>query len=136
MPDTYTYKARDKGGNVLNGTIVADNEALVLARLREQGFVPLEVGKQGRGMNIELTAKKVKLKELAVFSRQFATMVNSGLPILRALAILSDQTENPELAARARGRAHRRRAGRVAVGRDGQAPEGLQRPVRRDGQVR
>ena len=42
MPDTYTYKARDKGGNVLNGTIVADNEALVLARLREQGFVPLE----------------------------------------------------------------------------------------------
>ena len=88
MPDTYTYKARDQAGNVLTGTIVADNEALVLARLREQGFVPLEVGKQGRGMNIELSAKKVKLKELAVFSRQFATMVNSGLPILRALAIL------------------------------------------------
>jgi type IV pilus assembly protein PilC len=98
MPDTYAYKARDKGGNVLNGTIVADNEALVLARLREQGFVPLEVGKQGRGMNIELTKKKVKLKELAVFSRQFATMVNSGLPILRALSILAEQTENTELA--------------------------------------
>ena len=46
MPDTYTYKVRDKGGNLLNGTLVADNEALVLARLREQGFVPLEVGKQ------------------------------------------------------------------------------------------
>ena len=98
MPDTYTYKARDKGGNVLNGTIVADNEALVLARLREQGFVPLEVGKQKRGMNIELTAKKVKFKELSVFARQFATMVNSGLPILRSLAILAEQTENPELA--------------------------------------
>jgi type IV pilus assembly protein PilC len=98
MADTYTYKARDKGGNVLNGTIVADNEALVLARLREQGFVPLEVGKQGRGMNIELSAKKVKLKQLAVFSRQFATMVNSGLPILRALSILADQASNPELA--------------------------------------
>jgi type IV pilus assembly protein PilC len=97
MPDTYTYKARDKAGNVLNGTIQADNEALVLARLREQGFVPLEVGKQGRGMNIELTKKKVKLKELSVVSRQFATMVNSGLPILRALSILADQTENPEL---------------------------------------
>jgi len=98
MPDTYTYKARDKGGNVLNGTIVADNEALVLARLREQGFVPLEVGKQKKGMNIELTAKKVKFKELSVFARQFATMVNSGLPILRSLAILAEQTENPELA--------------------------------------
>jgi type IV pilus assembly protein PilC len=49
-------------------------------------------------MNIELSPKKVKLKELAVFSRQFATMVNSGLPILRALTILSDQTSNPQLA--------------------------------------
>ena len=46
MPDTYAYKVRDKGGNILNGTIDADNEALVLARLREQGFVPLEVDKQ------------------------------------------------------------------------------------------
>src|SRR5215213_6726044 len=98
MADTYAYKARDRGGNVMNGTIVADNEALVLQRLREQGFMPLEVSKQGRGMNIELTAKKVKLKELSVFGRQFATMINSGLPILRALSILADQTENPELA--------------------------------------
>lgn len=98
MPDTYTYKARDRGGKVLSGTLVADNEALVLQRLREQGYTPLEVGKQSRGLNIELTAKKVKLKEVAVFSRQFATMVNSGLPILRALAILAEQSSNPELA--------------------------------------
>jgi type IV pilus assembly protein PilC len=98
MPDTYTYKARDRAGNQQTGTLVADNEALVLQRLREQGFTPLDVSKQGRGMNIELTPKKVKLKELAVFSRQFATMVNSGLPILRALTILADQTSNGELA--------------------------------------
>jgi len=98
MADTYTYKARDKGGNILNGTVVADNEALVLQKLREEGFTPLQVDKKKRGMNIELTAKKVKLKELSVFARQFATMVNSGLPILRALSILADQTENPELA--------------------------------------
>jgi type IV pilus assembly protein PilC len=98
MPDTYTYKARDRAGNQLTGTLVADNEALVLQRLREQGFTPLDVSKQSRGMNIELTPKKVKLKELAVFSRQFATMVNSGLPILRALTILAEQTSNSELA--------------------------------------
>jgi type IV pilus assembly protein PilC len=98
MPDTYTYKARDRAGNILNGTVVADNESLVLQKLREQGYMPLEVGKQKKSMNIELTAKKVKLKELAVFGRQFATMINSGLPILRALSILADQTENPELA--------------------------------------
>jgi type IV pilus assembly protein PilC len=98
MPDTYAYKVRDRGGNLISGTLVADNEALVLQRLREQGLTPLEVGKQGRGFNIELTPKKVKLKELSVFSRQFATMVNSGLPILRALSILADQASNPELA--------------------------------------
>src|SRR5438093_13130957 len=98
MPDNYTYKVRDKGGNVVTGTLVADNEALVLQRLREQGFTPLEVGREKKGFNIELTKKKVKLKELAVFSRQFATMVNSGLPILRALAILAEQSSNPQLA--------------------------------------
>jgi type IV pilus assembly protein PilC len=98
MPDTYAYKVRDRGGNLISGTLVADNEGLVLQRLREQGLTPLEVGKQSRGLNIELTKKKIKLKELAVFSRQFATMVNSGLPILRALSILADQTSNPELA--------------------------------------
>jgi type IV pilus assembly protein PilC len=98
MPDTFAYKVRDKSGQTVSGTIVADNEALVLQRLREQGFTPLDVSKQGRGMNIELSKKKVKLKELAVFSRQFATMVNSGLPILRALSILADQTSNKTLA--------------------------------------
>jgi type IV pilus assembly protein PilC len=98
MPQTYQYKVRDRAGKVVSGTLVADNEALVLQRLREQGLTPLEVGKQGRGMNIQLSKKKVKLKELAVFSRQFATMVNSGLPILRAMAILADQTSNPTLA--------------------------------------
>jgi type IV pilus assembly protein PilC len=98
MPDTYAYKVRDRGGNLISGTLVADNEGLVLQRLREQGLTPLEVGKQSRGLNIELTKKKIKLKELSVFSRQFATMVNSGLPILRALSILADQTSNAELA--------------------------------------
>jgi type IV pilus assembly protein PilC len=99
MADTFAYKVRDRAGNVTTGTLVADSEALVLARLREQGFTPLDVKRQKRGIGqIEIGGKKVKLKEIAVFSRQFATMVNSGLPILRALAILSDQTSNKELA--------------------------------------
>jgi type IV pilus assembly protein PilC len=100
MPETYQYKVRDKSGNLVTGTLVADNERLVLERLREMGYTPLEVGKEKKGLNFEinLKAQKVKLKEIAVFSRQFATMVNSGLPILRALTILSEQTTNKELA--------------------------------------
>jgi len=100
MPETYQYKVRDKSGNLVTGTLVADNERLVLERLREMGFTPLEVGKEKKGLNLEINIRpaKIKLKEVAIFSRQFATMVNSGLPILRALSILSDQVSNKELA--------------------------------------
>jgi type IV pilus assembly protein PilC len=99
MPDTFQYKVRDRVGNVTTGSLVADSEALVLSRLREQGLTPLDVRRQKRSIGqIEFGGKKVKLKQVAVFSRQFATMVNSGLPILRALAILADQTDNKELA--------------------------------------
>jgi type IV pilus assembly protein PilC len=100
MAQTFQYKVRDKAGNTVTGTLVADSELLVLQRLRELGYTPLEVGKEKKGLNIEINLKraKVKLKDLAVFSRQFATMINSGLPILRALAILSEQTPNKLLA--------------------------------------
>jgi type IV pilus assembly protein PilC len=99
MPEMYTYKARDKSGNLVNGTLEADSEGLVLQRLREMGYSPLEASKKSSGLNLEINLRpgRVKLKEVAVFSRQFATMVNSGLPILRALAILSEQTESKEL---------------------------------------
>lgn len=99
MPETYTYKARDRSGNLVNGTIEADSEGLVLQRVRELGYTPLEASKKSAGLNLEINLRpgKVKLKEVAVFSRQFATMVNSGLPILRALAILGEQTESKEL---------------------------------------
>jgi type IV pilus assembly protein PilC len=99
MAQTFAYKVRDRSGNLISGTLVADNEMLVLQRLREQGYTPLEVGKEKKGLALEIniTKKKVKLKEVAIFSRQFATMINSGLPILRALAILADQTSNKSL---------------------------------------
>ena len=99
MPETFTYKARDKSGNLVNGSLEADSEMLVLQRLREMGYTPLEASKKSKGMNLEINLRpgRVKLKETAGFSRQFATMVNSGLPILRALAILADQTESKEL---------------------------------------
>ena len=98
MADTFQYKVRDRAGTVTTGSLVADSEALVLARLREQGLTPLDIKRQKKGLGqIEFGGKKVKLKQIAVFSRQFATMVNSGLPILRAIAILADQTDNKEL---------------------------------------
>jgi type II secretory pathway component PulF len=101
VASTFTYRVRDQGGKLVNGTIVADNEALVLNRLREMGFVPVQVTeKKEKALSKEFSFRPghVKLKDLSIYSRQFATMVNSGLPILKALSILSEQTESKELA--------------------------------------
>ena len=100
MPQTYDYKVRDRSGSLVTGQLAGDSEALVLQRLREMGMTPVEVKKAGTGMKMEINLRpgRVKLKQISVFCRQFATMVNSGLPILRALAILADQTDNKEFA--------------------------------------
>jgi type IV pilus assembly protein PilC len=97
---TYNYRVRDRQGKVVTGTLDGDSEQLILARLREMGYTPVQVAQKREGMSREITLRPghVKRKELAVFTRQFATMVNSGLPILRALAILADQTESKALA--------------------------------------
>jgi type IV pilus assembly protein PilC len=99
MAITYDYKVRDRIGNVVTGQLVGDNETLVMQKLREMGMTPVEVKKHKDGLKMEINLRpgRVKLKELSIFCRQFATMVNSGLPILRALAILSEQTESKEL---------------------------------------
>src|ERR1044072_4888288 len=98
MADTYAYKVRDRSGKMVSGTLVADSQELVLGRLRDMGYTPLGVGVRRAGMKREISfGGKGKLKDLALFSRQFATMVNSGLPILRALAILETQTESSKL---------------------------------------
>ncbi|HEY1127369.1 MAG TPA: type II secretion system F family protein, partial [Actinomycetota bacterium] len=99
MPTTYQYKVRDRAGNLVSGQLIGDSEGLVMTKLRELGMTPIEVKKANAGLKMEINLRpgRVKLKDLAVFSRQFATMVNSGLPILRALSILSDQTANKEL---------------------------------------
>jgi type IV pilus assembly protein PilC len=79
----------------------ADGEGAVAGRLRSQGFIPIQITKEARvsaKTELHILPQRVKLKDLAVFSRQFATMINSGLSLLRALNILSEQTENPLLA--------------------------------------
>jgi type IV pilus assembly protein PilC len=100
MTDTYDYKVRDRTGNLVTGQLAGDSETLVLQKLRQMGMTPVEVKKANAGLKMEINLRpgRVKLKQVAVFCRQFATMVNSGLPILRALSILADQTESKELA--------------------------------------
>ncbi|MCU1449599.1 MAG: type secretory pathway, component PulF [Acidimicrobiales bacterium] len=101
MATTYSYKVRDRQGKLLEGSLEADSTALVVNRLRQMGYVPIAIDqKDDTGLQKELKMPfggKPKMKDVAIFSRQFATMINSGLSLLRALYILADQTENKQL---------------------------------------
>jgi type IV pilus assembly protein PilC len=99
---TYQYSVRDKAGKVFTGTIEADSEAAVAQKLKSMGYAPMSIGEHKPGLGRDLAipgfGPKVKLKDLAVMSRQFATMINSGLSLMRALSILAEQTPNKKLA--------------------------------------
>lgn len=103
MPTTtFEYKVRDKTGGLKTGKLDAETQSQVAQKLKTMGYAPISITASSAGMNKELKIPgfgkpKVKLKDLAVFSRQFAVMINSGLSLLRALTILTEQTENKEL---------------------------------------
>jgi len=100
---TFKYSVRDRSGKLVSGSLEAANQEAVVARLKAMGLAPISITTSGSGVNKDITfgslgKKRVKLKDLAIFARQFATMVNSGLSLIRALNILTGQTENKELA--------------------------------------
>ena len=103
MPETFSYKVRDRTGKLVEGQLEAENAQLVVSKLRSMGYVPIEIEQQGKqtlskDLKIPFFSTRIKLKDVAVFSRQFSTMINSGLSMLRSLYILADQTESKTLA--------------------------------------
>jgi type IV pilus assembly protein PilC len=95
MP-TYAYTAVDATGKQIRATINGESEGLVLARLREQSLVCTEI-KESKQKTSSLGRGKVKPKSLVVFSRQFATMIDAGIPILRCIEVLSATMKDPAL---------------------------------------
>jgi len=99
---TFDYKVRDKSGELVEGQLDGDSMALVVRRLREMGYMPISVTPKS-AVNLKTEIKipglsgRIKLREVAVMTRQLSTMVDSGLSVVRSLGILGAQTENPEL---------------------------------------
>ena len=94
----FEYRARTQRGEVLEDKMEADDTMSVVSNLRRQGLLVVDVREQGVGQRDILEPfKKVKLDDIVVFSRQFATMINAGLPIVRTLHILGEQTTNQKL---------------------------------------
>ena len=91
----YAYTAIDRSGRTVRATIEADTEGLVLAKLRDQALVCTDIRRAKGGVKtVQIGRKKMKPKALVVFSRQFATMIDAGIPILRCLEILSGQCKD------------------------------------------
>ena len=103
MTTTYQYRVRDREGRLLQGEIEADSTTLVANKLRSMGYLPVSIDRQSQStlqkeLKIPGLSDRISLKEIAVFSRQFATMINSGLSLIRSLHILAEQTESKVLA--------------------------------------
>jgi type IV pilus assembly protein PilC len=94
----FTYKARSRQGEMVEDKIEGSDLMAVAQSLRQQGLLVIDVKEQGAAQKDILEPfKRVKLADLVVFTRQFATMINAGLPIVRALYVLSEQTDNKKL---------------------------------------
>jgi type IV pilus assembly protein PilC len=98
---TYAYEALDTAGSHVKGSIDAESEEAVARTLTNQKLTPLDINLAGQGLSREIKIPglggKTKLKDLAIFARQFASMTSSGLTLMRSLTILEDQTAKPKL---------------------------------------
>ncbi len=95
MP-TFTWKGTDKRGTVMKGEQQAKTEALLRAELRRQGITPTQVRPKGKPL-FGAAGKKISAREISIFSRQLATMMKSGVPIVQALEIIGSGQKNPRM---------------------------------------
>lgn len=100
MSATYVYKAMDRAGSALTGEIAGDSKAAVAAQLRQRGLTVVDVDQKATAPTVEEILDRyrgLKSRHVTVFARQLATMISSGLSLLRALYVLEEQTEAPKL---------------------------------------
>jgi type IV pilus assembly protein PilC len=90
---TFTYTARALNGQLKSATIEAKNREDVVAQLRKQKLTVVKVDEQAK----KKTTGRIPMRDIVIFTRQFATMINAGLPLVQALDILAKQSDNPAL---------------------------------------
>jgi type IV pilus assembly protein PilC len=95
---TFTYSARTLGGDLQSGQAEFKSRDEVVGYLRKQRLVPVKIEqKQAAGLSIPGFGTPVRTRDIVIFTRQFATMINSGLPLVQSLDILAKQSENKTL---------------------------------------
>src|SRR3990170_2757033 len=95
---TFLYMVVDPSGRTRRGKMDADSEQLVMGKLHEQNLHIVSINRAAERKKMpRVGARKVKLRSMVVFSRQFATMINAGIPVVRCLDILEGQTKDEAL---------------------------------------
>lgn len=94
-PAMYAWEGLDKKGVTISGELAGHNPALIKAQLRRQGINPLKVRK--KSISIFSAGKKIKPLDIAFFSRQMATMMKAGVPLLQSFDIISEGSTNPNM---------------------------------------
>lgn len=94
---TFTWKGTDKRGKVMKGEQQSKNANMLRAELRRQGITPTTVKPKGKPL-FGAAGKRITPQEIAVFSRQIATMIKSGVPVVQALEIMGSGSKNPRMA--------------------------------------
>jgi type IV pilus assembly protein PilC len=98
--NTFAFRAVDVAGVPSRGEVDAESKAQVSEQLRERGLIVLEVSEKNEAFKLESVLDRfraIKTRDLSVFARQFATLISSGMPMLRSLYTLEDQTEDERL---------------------------------------
>ncbi|HEX8463360.1 MAG TPA: type II secretion system F family protein [Abditibacterium sp.] len=97
----FTYVAKDQAGKIHRGRIEAPNEKMLQKRLQDQGFWVQSLAAEGAGkkkkFNPLKAMQKIKMQQISIFCRQFATMINAGVSLVRCLSVLEKQTTNTKL---------------------------------------
>ena len=96
--DVYAWEGRSRKGTIERGEIEAANEAAVRMHLRRQQIQAIKIQAKPKDILKGITLfkrRKVNEKQIVIFTRQFATMIDAGLPLVQCLEILSSQQDNP-----------------------------------------
>ena len=99
--ETFSYKAVDASGKDVKGAIEAESKDEAARKIKEQGFTPISIGKQGaldKDVNLSFFGpRKIPARDMSVFCRQFASILKAGVSVINALEMLGEQTENKRL---------------------------------------
>ena len=99
--ETFSYKAVNSVGKDVKGSVEAESKEEAARKIKEQGLVPVSIGKQGaldKDINIPIfKGKKIPARDMSVFCRQFASILKAGVSVINALEMLAEQTENKKL---------------------------------------